>query len=46
MAVNAGTSFTLEIGLPVKDGSLNALSMYNSLIGVAFDNGGDKEVIN
>ena len=40
-AVNAGKSFTLETSLPVNDGNLNALSMYNSLIGVAFDNGGE-----
>jgi hypothetical protein len=39
--VNAGKSFTLETALPVNDGNLNALSMYNSLIGVAFDNGGE-----
>lgn len=40
IVVNAGKSFTLETSLPVNDGNLNALSMYNSLIGVAFDNGG------
>ena len=40
---NGGRYFTPEAFLPVGDNSMNSLSMYNTLIGVAFDDAG-KEV--
>ena len=40
--MNGGRSFGLEVYLPVDVNSLYALSMYNTLIGVAFDNGGEE----
>ena len=42
VTVNGGHSFSTEVILPVNTAQLYALSMYDSLIGVAFDNAGGK----
>ena len=43
--VNGGRSFSKETSLQVNAGSLYALSMYDTLIGVAFDNTGEKLLV-